>query len=115
MAKVALGFLGGVVGFVGVAIKSAFWITVTTGTVGGAVLYATKPDKKSFDQHLKSQVKKNAPPLVSLIAGPVVSLVTTTSVKDYVFVQIGEVTIAGTGDRNTKYYLGAVQNWFELN
>jgi len=109
-------FVLGAFGLVGSVIKFGFWTVVTVGTVGGAFLYMTKPDNKSFDKYMNSQIRQNTPPIVSLVPNKVVnvakSAITTTVVKDYVVVKVAEVTVVG--DNKTNYYIGVVQNWFAM-
>lgn len=108
MTSIVTGF----VGLVGSVVKYTFWTSIGVVGVAGIALYVTKPDTDSFDKYLKTYVKKNTSPFVSLVSGPAVDLLTTTNVKDYVLVKVAEVTIAGQKD--TKYYLGVAQNWISL-
>lgn len=96
--------------------KNVIKLTIVTGGLAGAFLYATKPTKESFDDFLKEQLGDNNKSILSNVTNKVTTGLTLSASKivhkDYLFVRVAEVSFPL--EENKCYYVGVVQNWVPL-
>jgi hypothetical protein len=102
-------------GIAGTLVKYSFWTSGIVIAGAGFIAYKTKPKEKTFNPIFRKYENEKDNPVKSILSTIIVAVVVSVVYKDYFFFRTAEVKFTGDSDRNSKYYVGAFQNWFLLN